>query len=257
MSDSSLVTDLCGGTIAEVIDTKLYITWLKQTYTPKADPLYYQTLGMTVDITNTINIPASLPYSKNYTGYPRKEDISFLTNWLVYKWNEMGIETAFEKYGKWYKPQHYGFVSHERQLQASVTYDGTGSTLIEQTDVTLKQHAATTTSKVANNRLTNSENIQNVLSTPFLKPSVQTPVSELVGNVLYIYRDTNFTVNSCSIAYIRKPRYMSLALGSDCELDAGFHQTICDMAVEYMKGKLDDPQGYKLAEADIANRVTL
>lgn len=259
ISDSSYVSDMCGMQSAPVELTKqLFITWLKQVYTTKPSSPFYETVLLNIDITNTISIPGGLPYTNTYTGFSRKEDISFLTSWIVNQGNTFNsIQCGFERYGKRYKPQHYVLVSQDHQIQATLEYDGTPVTAVSTETLNVKQHQSLTNENITSNRLETSEIIPQILDVAFYKPSVRSPVSELIGNVLYIYRDDNFTVNSSLITYVRKPQPVSLALGSDCELAPEFHQTICDLAVEYIKNRLENAQGYQIVERDNEQRVIL
>ena len=135
--------------------------------------------------------------------------------------------------------------------------DGANTTVKVEEEKTFNTHVSLENEQKIANRLESSENVQNLLGTSFYTTSVHSPISELSGNLLYIYYDNSFTVNSCEITYIRKPRILSLFLGSDCELAPEFHPTICDMATEYIKGRLENAQGQQLVERDNETRVII
>lgn len=260
ISDASYVSNRCGITTdPTVLNATLYLTWLKQTYTNKVNSPFYQTISMVVDGTNTFNVPADLPYSQVYLGYQRKEDITFVMPAIIHYFNQslQDIRVGFERYGEWYKPQQILLLSNNHQITGDITYDSINATLVDNITVNRTQHQALPKESLESNRLESSETIPQILDVAFYKPSYYSPVSELIGNVLYTYRDDNFTVNRTALTYIRKPQIMSLALGTDCDLAPEFHQTICDLAVEYIKGRIENAQGLQIAERDIEKRVIL
>jgi len=256
ISDASLTSELCKET-AQVEAKKLYITWLKQVKTNKVDPLYYQTVKVTANA-DILNIPGNLPYYHEYTGYNRKEDIFLVLPWIVNHFQQLGnLQVGYELFGEYFKPSHYYFISDSAFPITSLVQDATNNTVQVQELKEFTSHKSLDTEVLTANRLESSENIHNLLSTAFYKTSLHSPISELSKNILYVYHDSSFTVNSCEITYIRKPRIVSLFLGSDCELPAEFHPTICDLATEYIKGRLENGQGQQIIERDNELRVII
>ena len=102
-----------------------------------------------------------------------------------------------------------------------------------------------------------SAEVATYLNTPFFGSSSKGIISELSTNLLYLYRDDNCTVKSVRISYIRKPKPISLSLGLDCEISSSFHQTICDLAIEYIKGQQEDGQGVEIKKQDNSTRVII
>lgn len=242
------------------VSSLLYLRWLKQAYTNKVNTPFYQTASISIDGTNTINIPADLPYENTYTGYSSKPDISFLSPWIIHTLNQrlkFDIQAGFERYGDFYKADNYVFVSSRSMVAPSLIFDGINVTLQEEQIVELQKYTSDVTTLPIANRLESSEDVPDMLTEPFYKPTIQSPISELQGQTLYIYADTNFTVINCGLNYIRKPRIMSLTLGSDCELASPFCQTLCDLAVQYIKGRLENGTGEQLIEKDTETRTIL
>ena len=256
VSDASYVSELCKVTASEVV-SKFYITWLKQVKTTKVNPKFYESIEISANAT-TLKIPLDLPYYNEYVGYNAKKDIAFIVPWIVNYFQSQGtLISGFETYGDLYKPAHYFFISPDAQPTASLKMDGNINTVLVQELKNLKQHETLKTEQRIDNRLESSENVDMLLSTSFYGPNKRSPVSELSKNILYVYRDDSYTVNRCEITYVRKPRILSLLLGSDCEIAPEFHQTICDMAVEYIKGRLENTQGQQLTERDNELRVII
>ena len=260
ISDSSEVSDRCNLTTQPTeTTTSIYIAWLKKLRSAKGSAPYYETLSITAGA-NTVSIPSNLPYSNAYTGFQRKEDVDFLTDWLVHTLRNTvasTIEAGYERYGSHYKSNHFAFVSKTNNITLGNVIDGSSGVVTERQEVVVKQHTPLTTTSYVQNRLENSETVRGLLGVAFFAPSAMSPISELQGNTLYIYTDGNFTVNRCELTYIRKPRPMSLALGSDCELAEQFHRTLCDLAVEHIKNRLENVPGQQLTEQDIEKRIIL
>lgn len=256
ISDASITNDLCGR--EAILDNKtLYITWLKASKSVKNSAPYYQAVDMAIDTVNTLNIPANLGQPNQYKGYQRPEDISFLVDWIQDYYNKQLISCTWEKYGHLYKPGCFGFPSTTGLLPATLSYDGIPVTAITTQTIALKIHTKMDGSGISANRLSSSEKVANMRDTAFYKSSARTPISELIGNTLFIYADTSFIVSSCEVTYIRKPQPISLALGSDCELAPEVHYAICDLAAEYIMGTIGDGNQRSLIERDIQTRVIL
>lgn len=256
ISDASYASEICKETV-KVQNVKFYITWLKQVTTNKPQAPFYETLELKAGA-DTLTIPSKLPYYHTYTGYKTKEDIMFLIPWITNYFQSLGtFATGYETYGDLYKSAHYYFVSPTAQPVVTLKMDNIANNVTVPEVKEYTQHTSLNTEKRVANRLESSENIDHLSSTAFFKSSFKSPISELSKNILYVYYDSSFIVNSCEITYIRKPRIVSLFLGSDCELAPEFHQTICDLATEYIKGRLENGPGQQLAERDIESRVIL
>jgi hypothetical protein len=250
ISDWSYTTNLCGKT-PEVGSSTLFITRLLQEKTTKGSAPFYENISVFLAGTN-VAVPADLPYGNAHLGYPEKEDISFLVPWITWK---SGL--YWERFDDLYYPSHYLKVD-------TVAPAGSVSTVIDGaagTDVTgtitrpLKIHPGAGVH--VDNRLSPSEVIASMNQARYFRTSFYSPISELAGNTLWVYRDNSFTVNSVQVTYVRKPQPISLSLNTDCEIAPEFHQTICDLAVEYLKGRVENDKGTVLAKTDLAERVIL
>jgi hypothetical protein len=83
------------------------------------------------------------------------------------------------------------------------------------------------------NRLYSSENILDIVNGFHSKPSYKSPISEIIGNKLYVYRDNNLTfdITSVNIDYIRVYDRINLTDGTTSELDQSVHRDIVSLAV--------------------------
>lgn len=249
IGDGSRTSLLCGGTPVKDNDT-LFITTLRQTRSAKGSSPFYETLAVQLpDL--LLTIPGDLPYGNAYAGYSEVEDISFLVPWLIWKsgW-------YWEKFGNLYKPSNYIQVQKTAPVTTpSVTADGTPSTDYATSTMALEYH--TGTGKLVNNRLCSTDTIRNLRQAAFFGTAHYSPITELEDNLLWIYRDSSYTVSNAEISYVRKPQPISLSLASDCELPEGVHRLICDLAAEYLQNRTKDTQGVQLSEADIVKRLIL
>jgi hypothetical protein len=234
-----------------VVNQNLYITALRQDYSPLTVPLYYVTLS--VNMPNTaVAIPANLPYGANWTGLPSKEDVSSIKDWLT-----LSGGWYWERFGSLRYPGYYILTSTTAPIGApNVVVDGTTFSQVESLTMALQYHTSANSS-FYDNRLTSPSKISGLNSTKFYQTSYYGPISELSQNILYVYRDESFIVTQVGISYVRKPIPMSLSLNTGCELPEDFHQQICDLAVEYLKGRLENQVGKALLTDDIERRVTL
>lgn len=87
--------------------------------------------------------------------------------------------------------------------------------------------------RIYQNRLMSSENIQEALHGTHTKPKYNSPISELYGNYIKIYRDfeLTFTINDVNIDYVRDWASINLFNNITSELDEGCHKDIVQLAV--------------------------
>lgn len=248
LSDYSTTKNLCGTETAVVLPKTLYLDAIRQTRSAKGSAKYYVT--NTVLIKGTTVAITDFPYGYSYTGFNSVEDFIFLVPHIA-------------KMGGWYWEKVAGNIYPQQYVRLSETAgSGTSKITVDGTDYTngtidtlsLQVHTNTGTAHV--NRLTPSNLIPS-LNTPFYKSSYYSPISELNSNVLYIYRDSSFTVSVVTVSYIRKPQPISLSLNTSSELSSSACQIICDLSVEYIKGVLENVDGVKIKNNDMDRRVTI
>lgn len=253
LSDSSYIISNCR-TASTTSTLPVSVHKLLASQTTKASAPYYVTSEMVIG-TDTISIPGSLPLTNAHTGYIKKGDISELISFYLSRFRQLGYEVYWERYDTTYAPNTFLIISSSSTI--TLSHDSVPVTDLTTQSLTYTQYNEVVTPKFTYNRLEASENVQALLTTAFYTTSAMTPISELVGTNLYVYHDTSFTVRKCSISYVRKPQRVSLSLGSDCEVAEQFHQIICDMCTEYIKGRIEDGTGEQLIRQDNDTRVKL
>lgn len=256
LRDSSTVELLCGQATASTSQETLKIMNLRQPRSGKNTQPYYTSMQVQLgDV--TVRIPADLPASNTFNGYEAREDISFLVPFILNRLRANGLEVYWERFAGMYTPSSYFVVGNSDLPEAvNLTIDGTDQTLSSVTTKTLIRYISSSTQTSAN-RLCAWHTIDALKDAAFFKSSAHSPISELRGDLLVVHHDSSFIVNKTAITYVRKPQTISLLLGTDCDLPEDFHQAICDLTVEYLKGRLGDLQGMQLAESDNERRVTI
>lgn len=238
ISDDSKTFLLCGLTPATITTNENILKVLFPESVASMAP-YYATLSLTIDTTTvTLATILSSYQVSGYTGLSSAtEKWIILAALLWYLRNVLNITVYWEKYLGIYAPQTLIFPG---KLAGSITIDTTATTGVLVT-TSYSAPADISGSQFYANRLTNNIKLSTILKTAFYKPSSQSPLSTLQGNKLFVYSDSSFIVSGVSVDYIKKARRMSLLLNQDCELPEEFHQTICDLTVEYFKGMIADP----------------
>lgn len=251
LADNSILLTDCGK--EKRADTPIQVQCINLPEASGSTP-YFTSFSITVSGA-TVSIPGSLEQYHQYQGTNNKADISFFIPFILYKLRQQGVEAYWEKYDNIYK-QNCIIVPNGTGILLS--YNGTAIT----GNVTTVVKNTITTQLIGEglekaNRLEESAHVFNLQQTAFYQSSMQSPISELENNVLWVYNGKNFIVTKINVSYIRKPKPISLILGCDCEIAEEFHQTICDLTVEYLMNRIQEKDGVQLSTIDIENRVIL
>jgi hypothetical protein len=131
----------------------------------------------------------------------------------------------------------------------AVFIDGTQYTVIP-TPVTGLKVASNEYNIETSNRLTKSEFLHEILGdNSYTGTDVDSPVSNLAKDKLYVYFNKRFIPSKILIDYIRIPRKIDVSLNKSCELTPNTHQRIVDLSVEYIKN-VTEQAGYDLKLRD-------
>lgn len=180
-----------------------------------------------------------------------------------------GISVYWERYRNTYFKNSFIFVADSSKNRTfgtdkirftngdgdtDVLYSTTAFTVLD--EASLKTTLGTDfTQQSVPNRLTESEDLYDALTSVFHGTKKQRPISNQAGDLIYIYFDKSFIVTNVSIDYIRKPRIISLSLNNSCELSEAAQSLLLDYAVEMMKLDIQDPT-YKgnVADTELRNQ---
>ena len=234
ISDDSYVNKLCGTTVQASISVE-NILILPFPYSSRTTPKYYSTIAMLVGNVD-INLTAlCLEQGITYTGFNSKEEKYVLISYIQWRLSQMGVDAYWEFYKGYYKPNSFLFPNY---TEGSLVVD---STTVTGTMITINNISKLADGRWRANRLTPGNKISTMMDTGFVTSGPESPISYLSGNYLTIKGNTSFTVSRVRIDYVRKSRRMCLSLGESCELPEEFHQSICDLVVEYYKAMVEDP----------------
>jgi len=252
ISDDSKTMMLCGTTKTPVNVTETSVV-LPLFTTVKSSTNYYLTVvlvigSVTIQLSDIVSF-----YRSSYTGLQSKDEKYVLRDaFLWYIRNVLNIEVYWEHYKTIIAPYSFIFPGYSAGI---IIIDGTLFTGTTRTITSSKYSEAGTWTP---NRLTASNQVSTMLVTPWVKSTGKSPISELSGNKLIVYGDSSFIISgSISIDYVKKPRKINLLLNQDCELPEEFHQSICDLAVEYFKAMTADPNWEVKLKDNVTRNVNI
>lgn len=212
-------------------DENIYI--LSVPVTTKSTSPYYTSPALNISATV---IPVKFP-----TNLPAKEMnfviLECLQNYLLN--TELSYKVYWEQYRDIYSANSFIIVTETALANVSLVYDG--QTIAAATQIKSKLKSATGTGKPVPARLVNSSKLSKLQGSAFHKSSKASPLATVQANTIKAYHDDSFIINGYKINYIRKPRKVSLNLNQSCDLPSSTHMKVCDMAVEYMKQAVGDP----------------
>lgn len=256
LSDWSYTKLTCAGDpVPTITPDTLYLTRLRQDLSILTAGPYYVTSFKTILGGTKIEIPLDLMADNAWLGTVKKEQIYELVQFIAQRggW-------YWERFGGNNWPGYYinvGLTSASQSGAMAIIDGATFQNVITSTVPVTSHRTLKDISKYYDNRLVASDNISGLNSTEFYKSSYYSPISELSAGILYIYRDDNFIVSSVGISYIKKATPISLSLNTKSDIPEEFHYQICDLAVEFIKGTLENFQGWQQKTADNTKRVTL
>ena len=213
-----------------------YLYYLKIVKTPKLISPFYTGFSLTsggINLVNPNRLPSSLEdrdMSFVIQDALRSELLQGTSNFRIY----------WERYNDIFKSETFIFVSDTNVPDVTLTYDGT-ATIAEKEILSVFKPNNVTAQVFKPNRLLKSNSVSQFAGSSFAKSHWSSPISVLESNLIKIYHDNTFIVNSLLINYIRKPRLVNISLGYSCDLPIEFHQKICDLASEYIKQTIGDP----------------
>lgn len=112
--------------------------------------------------------------------------------------------------------------------------------VVEENAHTEEQKVVVTTTKEVDSD-TLAKELKNPYSEHKLHYEQATPLRMLKGNVIQLYGDANYVIESYSIRYIKTPIEVDLA-GNNCDLPTQTHSEIVDLAVSLFLENTGDPR---------------
>lgn len=255
LSDESRTINLCGSSSSGAIAVSLNVLKLKLKKTDKSSSPYFAVVEMNLG-SSTVNIVDEAEKNETqYTGLPANGlmEVGFIRDFLFWHFGtKFGYNVYWERYRDMYEPNTF-IVADENV--GSLTLDAeeiAGEAVTKEI-----QFYNRTDGKYYPNRLTPSTTLSTLLRTAFWQPSYLGPLSELSGNKLIVYGDSSFIVSGVAITYVKKARRLSLITGEGSELAEEFHNSICDLAVEYFKNITADPNWQVKLQDNVARSLPI
>lgn len=203
---------------------------------------YYNNVSMSINGGVVFDIQLyTQQRSTTFTGYNSKDQVYEVSDCLLRELSDQKWSVYWERYAEMYYPRCLVIDTGAVVATASITIDGTTTPAKPMTYTVQVYDYPTQPTQDQSNRLTASHIVQNLREVAFYKTQPESPISEISQRQLYTYTNKYFTVTSNRLSYVRKPRRISLTLGDDCDLAPEYHQLICDLTVEYVKGMISDP----------------
>jgi len=253
ISDDSKTLLLCGSTKSAVNATETSLV-LPLFTSGKTSANYYLTVVLAIGPSLIISLSdVTTFYASSYTGLQSKDEKYVLRDALLwYIRNILNMEVYWEKYKTITAPYSFIFPGYS---VGSISVDS-GTQAGTTRTITISKYSADGT--WVPNRLTASNQISTMSVTPWVQSGNKSPISELFNNKLLIHGDSSFIVSGLvRIDYIKKPRKINLLLNQDCELPEEFHQSICDLTVEYFKAMTADPNWEMKLKDNITRNVNI
>lgn len=236
LSDDAAVSDLCGNLPPAATPVVEDILKIQFKNTVAVSPNCYAAVSITFGATTLTLSDINTAYAGTFTGLKSPtEKYIVISALLWYIRNVLKKTVYWETYKDVVAPQSFIFPG---ETAGSITIDGT---LTAGTTQQITYNKYTEGSVWIPNRLSPTTVISTLMVTPFYKSTVNSTISELQANSLKVYADASFIITGVRMNYVKKFRRMNLVLGQDCELPEDFHQTICDLTVEYFKALTQDP----------------
>jgi hypothetical protein len=103
-------------------------------------------------------------------------------------------------------------------------------------------------------RIVEPEILRYVLDNPFRTTSNLSPVGVFKNNHLKVYVNGKFIVNSVNVTYIKKPATVDSVSLVDCDLPEHTHQIICDMVIQSILEKTENPRYQQNVNENMLNK---
>lgn len=241
LADSSVLKCNCGGlnTTESVNTESLLVIPFKKSLTTSGP--YYATVQLILSGSTAFNVATyTQDRDTSFSGFNSSEQIYEFISHILPELRKKGYDAYWENYGEFTFPRSLIIVT-KSAIAGSIQFDSTTTNGISKSRSYVIEDLLGVDVETQANRLTASNKIPSLQQAAFFKTQAESPISELAGGILSVYTDKTFIVSNTVVSYVRKPRRISLTLGQDCELAPMFHQTICDLTVEYIKAMITDP----------------
>lgn len=244
IADSSILSRKClGYTYTTQTVTEEWIAVVE--FSETSDDI---TTSLLVDIdgTTVFDIDDYSSITSKFTGYAAKY---FIIHMILKELAIKGYDVRWEYYGSRYYKNSFIFVS-KNSADAGNIVELTSATLSESgtfTGITRSKivYDNTIATTVRPNRLSRTENVDNMLVDAISKTDWTSPISMMEERELKAFHDNTFVIHKLRARYLKKPRMISSVMNYNCELDERFHREIVLIAAQLAKAYVN-AEDYKL-----------
>lgn len=186
----------------------------------------------------------------NINDYPKvierlngMDAIFYLINIIKEELYLKNIDVYYEQYADIFHKNSLIFVRHDNTINTVTLNISTDYTKTYNfTPITRTRLVANTvdysTSKRPN-RLSKTEDIDNIAVDAILKTNYKSPVSTMENNLLKVYYDNTFIPSNVILSYIKRPRMISQLMDYNCELPERYHREIVLIAAQLAKAYMN------------------
>lgn len=237
LDDGSSVSPICKGESKITSYEVVHITSVEFPFTT-ASAEYYKYVNLVYNNSSIFDMSSTLQdRQKQYQGLSSTDMHFYVKDLLLEQLQRLGILVYWENFYNVHAPYTLLFVSTTPVVAITLNLDGISYTGTSQ-DLTLEIHSTIRQSTFSPNTMVSPDKGMATGATPYFRTSYISPISELGPAILYTYVDKGFIVYGSTINYVRKPRMISLSLGTDCQLSPNVHQMLCDKTVEMVLNRI-------------------
>lgn len=177
----------------------------------------------------------------NNGGLETKDDKYYLVDKIISLFKENNIIVYWEKYKDYYYSDTFLIPSFDLSKIYSLTIDNKVivSKKIDANTIKIKDDLENT-SNIISNRNSKNDFISNLLQSNYSTSVPDSPISTIFNNQIQVYGTKRFLITKIFIDYVRLPLPLNLHLNQGFETHATTHDRICDLAVERIKGRIED-----------------
>ena len=254
LDDGSSVVPLCKGDIKTISHTILSITSVQFPKTTATQD-FYKSVEVVYNNQPLINLTSEMSSRMvQWTGLDSVEEHFYIKDLLIDMMWQKGIQVYWERFSDIYLPYNFLFVTASAAVPVVIKLDGQDYSSSTQ-QRTLENHQSSKTSMFSPNTMVSPDRSMPMSATPYFRSSYISPISELQQGTIATYSDSSFIVCGTTVNYIRKPRPISLILGTDCSLSATVHQELCNRTAELILNRINSPSWKEQTEANVIQKT--
>lgn len=250
LDDASKLVQLCNGDTKTTVNIVETITTVPFELS-KAQADYYKSVELIYNNVPLITLSDELIKNQIvWEGLSGSEEHFYIRDLLLQKLWEKNVNVYWEKYGDIYEPYSFLFVSESTPVPIVLKVDGEQHDGVNQ-ERTREVHRSSKKTIQSPNTMISPDTVFGSNATPYFKTSYISPLSELGPGQIKTHSDNSYIVCNTVVNFVRKPRPISIILGTDCSLSETVHQELCNRTVETILNRIESPAWKEQTEKNI------